>query len=253
MRLNLAGDIVPQESFRDNKLNKGDESSNSAASATTEDQLTSLDTADSGSSQRLAAEAILPDSSSSVVTDVKIEPQGDLDVDECDEAPDLEEAREEALQCDDLFEGEFNFFDTNMGGECGVLPTSLRSNSSSSTMTDCSCYSKDLWAELACHMNISDGTFGSDVSNESTLTGNMEKEDEVGFENLGLEDIENVSAELTLPGSPEVEMLETSSLMKKKLSWTALLEAPFPDTSFQLLKTGGNSLDWQPGVLAKTT
>lgn len=218
-----------------------DQSSNSAASATTEDSHASLDTADSGSPRRLAAEAILADSSSSGVTNVKIEPQGDPDVNECDQALDLAEVREEELECDDLFEGDFSFLDTSIGEECGALPIQVRSNSDSSTMTDCSGYSKDLWAELACHMNISDGTFGSDGSNESTLTASMEKEDEVGFENLGLEDIEDANAELTVPGSPEVEMLETSSLMKKKQPWTALLDPPSLDSCFQLLKTGGNS------------
>lgn len=246
--LNLAGGSIPQDPHRDRKFNKAEEPSNSAASATTQEPRATLDTADSGSPRKLAAEAILPESSSSLIADFKVEPQGYPDLKEPDEALDLENIREQAMQCDDLFDEGFDFFDTNGGGEVGALPTLLRSNSSSSSMTDSSCYSKDLWAELACHMTISDGTFGSNISDESTLSASMETGRDIRVEDLDLEDVGTGNAELVAPGSPEVEMLDTSSLMNKKQSWTALINEPSPKSSSQLLQPGGSNLDWQPGV-----
>jgi hypothetical protein len=226
------------------------ESSNSAASATTPDATANLDTADSGSPRKLAAEAILPESSSSWMIDCKEAEDNEATA---DRAPDLENVRQDALTCNDFFVEGLDFFDTK-GDAAGMLtPSLMRSNSNSSTMTDSSAFSKDLWAELACHMQISDGTFESDLSNESksTLTGNnveIGQEDEIGVEDLNVDDIGMGSTELLMPGSPEVEMLETSSLMEKKQAWTTLLADPLDlprlSPAFQL--SGGANLDnWQ--------
>jgi hypothetical protein len=196
----------------------------SAASGTTpETPEDGLDTADSGSPKRLAeaiaaeaarsprrlaAEAILPESSSSWLAD------NELELPEPNRAEDLEQVREEIIEFDDIL----NVDDFE-------IPELRRSNSDSSTMTESSAFSKDLWADLACHMTISDSKFGSDISNDSTLTANNNM-DKYGLpiEDLELEDMtSDEQPELTMPTSPEVEMLETSSLMLKKQPWTTLL------------------------------
>lgn len=172
-----------------------------------------------------------------------------------DRAQDLENVRQDALTCNDFFVEEgLDFFDSK-GDTAGMLTPGalMRSNSNSSTMTDSTAFSKDLWAELACHMQISDGTFESDLSNESksTLTGNnveIGQEDAIVVEDLNVEDIGMGSTELLMPSSPEVELLETSSLLKKKQAWTTLLpdplDAPQVSRAFQL--SGGASPDnWQ--------
>ncbi|KAG0628933.1 hypothetical protein M758_1G063900 [Ceratodon purpureus] len=201
----------------------------SAASGTTPDgQDDSLDTADSvcprklaeavlaqNSPWRLAAEAILPESSSSWLADG---PETEPNV-----ATDLEKVRDEQIEFKDFDLGvdDLDSFDPKLP-EVDNLPRLLRSNSDSSTMTDSSAFSKDLWAELACHMAIPDGEFGSDVSNDSTLIGNMDKYG-VPIEDLDLEDIANSEEQYIMPDSPEVEMLDTSSLMQKKQAWTTML------------------------------
>lgn len=199
----------------------------SAASGTTPDTPEDgLDTADSGSPKRLAeaiaaevsrsprrlaAEAILPESSSSWLAD------NELELPEPDRAEDLEQVRDDFIEFNDLL--DVDDFE---------LPEPRRSNSDSSTMTESSAFSKDLWADLACHMTISDSKFGSDlsndISNDSTLTANNNI-DKYGLpiEDLELEDMTSDEHELTMPTSPEVEMLETSSLMCKKQPWTTLL------------------------------
>jgi hypothetical protein len=201
----------------------------SAASGTSPDAPDDgLDTADSGSPRklaeaslaensprRLAAEAILPESSSSWLTDgPQLEPH---------EAVDLEKVRHEQIVFHDfdLDVEDLDSFDPKLS-DVDDLPSLRRSNSDSSTMTESSAFSKDLWAELACHMTISDGKFGSDVSNDSTLTANMDKQG-VPIEDLDLEDIANSEEQLVMPGSPEVELLHTSSLMQKKQAWSTLL------------------------------
>lgn len=194
-----------------------------------------LDTADSGSPRklaeaiaegqsprRLAAEAILPESSSSWLADgARTEPN---------EATDLEKVRREQIEFNDfdLDVEDLDSFDPKLS-HADNLPRLMRSNSDSSTMTDSSAFSKDLWAELACHMTISDGKFGSDVSNDSTLTANMDKHG-VPIEDLELEGnsqemftLSGTPEEYREPGSPEVEMLDTSSLMEKKQPWSTLL------------------------------
>ncbi|KAG0592054.1 hypothetical protein KC19_1G221100 [Ceratodon purpureus] len=218
------------EPVQHRKSNLGEQPlTESAASGTTPDgQDDSLDTADSGSPRklaeailaqnsprRLAAEAILPESSSSWLADG---PEAEPNV-----ATDLEKVRDEQIEFNDFDLGveDLDSFDPKLP-EVHNLPRLLRSNSDSSTMTDSSAFSKDLWAELACHMAISDGKFGSDVSNDSTLTGNMDKHG-VPIEDLELEDIANSEEQYIMPGSPEVEMLDTSSLMQKKQAWTTLL------------------------------
>jgi hypothetical protein len=89
-------------------------------------------------------------------------------------------------------------------------------------------------------MTISDGTFSSNVSNDSTLTASVENGGggdsaaaPAAPAELTLEEIEPLigqdfifegSPEMEMSvSSPEVQMLETSSLMKKKESWSALL------------------------------
>lgn len=205
----------------------------SAASGTSpESPDEGLDTADSGSPRkladaiasevsrsprRLAAEAILPESSSSWLADA---PQT-----EPNQATDLEKVREELIEFNDILDVEdFGNFDSKLP-EGADLPRLLRSNSDSSTMTDSSAFSKDLWAELACHMTISDTKFGSDISNDSTLTANISNMDRYGvpIQDLDLEDMGNSDEQLSLPSSPEVEMLDTSTLMQKKQPWTTLL------------------------------
>ncbi len=233
----------------------------SAASATTkpEPHDANLDTADSGSPRRLAAEAELPESSSNWLTaaEVKHEFGGGgagggsstqvaavVAVDN-QRALDLETTREQALEdCPDLLDCNFDFLDMKLDEE-DLLPHLLtRTPSNASTMTNSSTYSKDLWANLACQMTISDGTFSSNVSNDSTLTACVENGGggdsapapaaPAVVAELTLEEIEPLigqdfifqgSSEMEMSvSSPEVQMLETSSLMKKKESWSALLQ-----------------------------
>jgi len=236
----------------------------SAASATTkpEPHDANLDTADSGSPRKLAAEAELPESSSNWLTaaEVKHEFGGGgagggsstqaaaVVAADNQRALDLEITREQALEdCPDLLDCNFDFLDMKLDEEY-LLPQLLtRTASNASTMTNSSTYSKDLWANLACQMTISDGTFSSNVSNDSTLTASVENGG--GGDSAPAPAAPAVVAELTLEeiepligqdfifqgspememsvSSPEVQMLETSSLMKKE-SWSALLQTP-PD------------------------
>jgi hypothetical protein len=232
----------------------------SAASATTkpEPHDANLDTADSGSPRKLAAEAELPESSSNWLTaaEVKHEFGGGgagggsstqaaaVVAADNQRALDLEITREQALEdCPDLLDCNFDFLDMKLDEEY-LLPQLLtRTASNASTMTNSSTYSKDLWANLACQMTISDGTFSSNVSNDSTLTASVENGG--GGDSAAAPAAPAVVAELTLEeiepligqdfifqgspememsvSSPEVQMLETSSLMKKE-SWSALLQ-----------------------------
>ncbi|KAH9565898.1 hypothetical protein CY35_04G101900 [Sphagnum magellanicum] len=232
----------------------------SAASATTkpEPHDANLDTADSGSPRKLAAEAELPESSSNWLTaaEVKHEFGGGgagggsstqaaaVVAADNQRALDLEITREQALEdCPDLLDCNFDFLDMKLDEEY-LLPQLLtRTASNASTMTNSSTYSKDLWANLACQMTISDGTFSSNVSNDSTLTASVENGG--GGDSAPAPAAPAVVAELTLEeiepligqdfifqgspememsvSSPEVQMLETSSLMKKE-SWSALLQ-----------------------------
>jgi hypothetical protein len=73
---------------------------------------------------------------------------------------------QELLKCD--LQGSDNLFDNldflHMefdGAELPQLPA--RSNVDSSMMTNISTYSSDLWVNLACHVNASDGTMDSDA------------------------------------------------------------------------------------------
>lgn len=209
----------------------------SAASGTApESPEDGLDTADSGSPRkiadavaaevsrsprRLAAEAILPESSSSWLADAPHVQEG---MAEPDQDTDLEKVRDELIEFNDILDVEdFDNFESKLP-DGADLPPLLRSNSDSSTMTDSSAFSKDLWAELACHMTISDTKFGSDMSNDgSTLTASMDRYG-VAIQDLDLEGMGNSDEHLSLPSSPEVEMLATSSLMQKKQPWTTLLE-----------------------------
>lgn len=234
----------------------------SAASATTkpEPHDANLDTADSGSPRKLAAEAELPESSSNWLTaaEVKHEFGGGgagggsstqaaaVVAADNQRALDLETTREQALEdCPDLLDCNFDFLDMKLDEE-DLLPHLLtRTPSNASTMTNSSSYSKELWANLACQMTISDGTFSSNVSNDSTLTASVENGGggdsaaaPAAPAELTLEEIEPLigqdfifegSPEMEMSvSSPEVQMLETSSLMKKKESWSALLHTP-PD------------------------
>jgi len=229
----------------------------SAASATTkpEPHDANLDTADSGSPRKLAAEAELPESSSNWLTaaEVKHEFGGGgagggsstqaaaFVAADNQRALDLETTREQALEdCPDLLDCNFDFLDMKLDEE-DLLPHLLtRTPSNASTMTNSSSYSKELWANLACQMTISDGTFSSNVSNDSTLTASVENGGggdsaaaAAAPAELTLEEIEPLigqdfifegSPEMEMSvSSPEVQMLETSSLMKKKESWSALL------------------------------
>ncbi len=229
----------------------------SAASATTkpEPHDANLDTADSGSPRKLAAEAELPESSSNWLTaaEVKHEFGGGgagggsstqaaaVVAADNQRALDLETTREQALEdCPDLLDCNFDFLDMKLDEE-DLLPHLLtRTPSNASTMTNSSSYSKELWANLACQMTISDGTFSSNVSNDSTLTASVENGGggdsaaaPAAPAELTLEEIEPLigqdfifegSPEMEMSvSSPEVQMLETSSLMKKKESWSALL------------------------------
>lgn len=210
------------------KSNLGGGPTESAASGTVPDgQDEGLDTADSGSPRklleasiaemsrtsprRLAAEAILPESSSSWLED--------NDAHEPNEALDLEKVRNEQIVFNDLLDVEdLDILDPKLA----ELPRLLRSNSDSSTMTDSSVFSKDLWEELACHMTISDGTLESGKSNDSSslTANNMEKHD------VRCDDVEGIcisDGQLVSPYSPEVEMLDNSPLMQKKQAWTTLL------------------------------
>jgi hypothetical protein len=238
-----------------------EETTMSAASATTkpEPHDANLDTADSGSPRKLAAEAELPESSSNWLTaaEVKHEFGGGaaaagsstqaaaVVAADNQRAFDLETTREQALEdCPDLLDCNFDFLDMKLDEE-DLLPHLLtRTPSNASTMTNSSSYSKDLWANLACQMTISDGTFSSNVSNDSTLTASVENGG--GGDSAAAPAAPAVVAELTLEeieplieqdfifqgspememsvSSPEVQMLETSSLMKKKESWSALLQ-----------------------------
>ena len=217
----------PEPNFqRKSNLGSGHSGTESAASGTSPDmQDDGLDTADSGSPKkladailadsprRLAAEAILPESSSSWLAD---SPQA-----EPHEATDLEKVRHAQIEFHDfdLDVEDLDTFDPKLS-DVDNLPRLLRSNSDSSTMTESSAFSKDLWAELACHMTISDGKFGSDISNDSTMTANIDRHG-VPIEDLDVDDSEEQL--INEPGSPEVEMLDTSSLMQKKQAWTTLL------------------------------
>lgn len=218
-------------SHRKSNLGKHEKivSPQSAASGTTPEVADDgLDTADSGSPRkmadaaevsrsprRLAAEAILPESSSSWLADAQ---NGQTPP---NQAMDLEKVRGEIIEFNDILDVEdFDSFDSKLP-EGADLPGLLRSNSDSSTMTDSSAFSKDLWAELACHMSISDSKFGSDISNDSTLTASMSNVDRYG---VPIQDLDLEDEQLSVPNSPEVEMLDTSSLMQKKQPWTTLLE-----------------------------
>jgi hypothetical protein len=246
----------------DSRVNREVEATTmSAASATTKPEChdANLDTADSGSPRKLAAEAELPESSSNWLTaaEVKHEFGGGgagggsstqaaaVVAADNQRALDLETTREQALEdCPDLLDCNFDFLDMKLDEE-DLLPHLLtRTPSNASTMTNSSTYSKDLWANLGCQMTISDGTFSSNVSNDSTLTASVENgggDDSAAapaapavVAELTLEEIEPLigqdfifqgSPEMEMSvSSPEVQMLETSSLMKKKESWSALLE-----------------------------
>ncbi|CAM6023480.1 unnamed protein product [Sphagnum balticum] len=222
----------------------------SAASATTKPEChdANLDTADSGSPRKLAAEAELLESSSNWLTAAEVKHEfggggaagGSSTQAAADNqrALDLETTREQALEdCPDLLDCNFDFLDMKLDEE-DLLPHLLtRTPSNASTMTNSSTYSKDLWANLACQMTISDGTFSSNVSNDSTLEnggGGDSAAAPAAPVELTLEEIEPLigqdfifqgSPEIEMSvSSPEVQMLETSSLMKKKESWSALLQ-----------------------------
>ncbi len=65
----------------------------------------------------------------------------------------------------DILDMEFD------GAELPQLPA--RSNIDSSMMKNISTYSSDLWVNLACHVNVSDGTMDSDALNISRQTGSL--------------------------------------------------------------------------------
>ncbi|KAG0571791.1 hypothetical protein KC19_VG042800 [Ceratodon purpureus] len=114
----------------------------------------------------------------------------------------------------DLFDG---FKVEDDGGGDMILPPLLRTKSGSSTMTDTSALSKDLWTELACHVDISDTSLVSDqYSNGSTTTICKD-----GLSDLNEEDLQSMMQPL---GSPEVLLLEDSPLRCKKEAWTCLLD-----------------------------
>ncbi|KAH9565897.1 hypothetical protein CY35_04G101900 [Sphagnum magellanicum] len=210
----------------------------SAASATTkpEPHDANLDTADSGSPRKLAAEAELPESSSNWLTaaEVKHEFGGGgagggsstqaaaVVAADNQRALDLEITREQALEdCPDLLDCNFDFLDMKLDEEY-LLPQLLtRTASNASTMTNSSTYSKDLWANLACQMTISDGTFSSNVSNDSTLTASVENGGggdsapapaaPAVVAELTLEEIEPlIGQDFIFQGSPEMEMSVSS-------------------------------------------
>jgi hypothetical protein len=220
----------------------------SAASATTKPEChdANLDTADSGSPRKLAVEAELLESSSNWLTAAEVKHEfggggaagGSSTQADNQRALDLETTREQALEdCPDLLDCNFDFLDMKLDEE-DLLPHLLtRTPSNASTMTNSSTYSKDLWANLACQMTISDGTFSSNVSNDSTLEnggGGDSAAAPAAPVELTLEEIEPlIGQDFIFQGSPEIEMsvsspdvqmLETSSLMKKKESWSALLQ-----------------------------
>jgi hypothetical protein len=153
----------------------------------------------------------------------------------------LEESlqQHDLAESDDLFDN-LDFLDTKFDG-AEMLPQLLaRSNSNSSTMTNTSTYSSDLWGNLASHINISDGTMDSDASNESMPTapapsrkGGMDFQDESKVQFVDVKDAADSIGDLERPGSPDVEMLETSPLMNKKHAWTSLLQSPASANSQQ--------------------
>jgi hypothetical protein len=114
---------------------------------------------------------------------------------------------------DDLLGQEFDLFDGGVS-----LPPLLRTNSGSSTMTDTSTFSKDLWPELAYHADVSDTSLVSDqLSNGSSTTVCRD-----GLSDLNEEDLQSMMQQP--PGSPEVTLLENSPLLCKKEAWTSLLQ-----------------------------
>lgn len=117
--------------------------------------------------------------------------------------------------CDeDLLGQQFDLFDGGVS-----LPPLLRTNSGSSTMTDTSTFSKNLWPELAYHADISDTS--DQLSNGSSTTVCRD-----GLSDLNEEDLQSMMQQP--PGSPEVTLLENSPLLCKKEAWTSLLQLPRP-------------------------
>ncbi len=252
------GDQFPQVVKRLQELKESTEnlSSNSAASATTRDSTANFDTANSERlSQKnnvVVEEAdVIPRPSPPTWTMMSsnLHPQSqEADVEEQIQQQQLQpQGRnlEESLQQHDLAESDdlfdnLDFLDTKFDG-AEMLPQLLaRSNSNSSTMTNTSTYSSDLWGNLASHINISDGTMDSDASNESMPTapapstkGGMDFQDESKVQFVDVKDAADSTGDLECPGSPDVEMLETSPLMNKKHAWTSLLQSPASANSQQ--------------------
>ncbi|CAK9214422.1 unnamed protein product [Sphagnum troendelagicum] len=254
----LPGDQFPQVVKRLQELKETTEnlSSNSAASATTRDSTANFDTANSETlSQKnnvVVEEAdVIPRPSPPTWTMMSsnLHPQSqEADVEEQIQQQQLQSQGrnlEESLQQHDLAESDdlfdnLDFLDTKFDG-AEMLPQLLaRSNSNSSTMTNTSTYSSDLWGNLASHINISDGTMDSDASNESMPTapapcrkGGMDFQDESKVQFVDVKDAADSIGDLVCPGSPDVEMLETSPLMNKKHAWTSLLQSPASANSQQ--------------------
>lgn len=125
------------------------------------------------------------------------------------------------MDCNDLLGKEFDLFDFKMDEGDMQLPPSLKTNSNSSTMTDSSAFSRDLWTELACHGDISETVLDSDHSIASSTTLGEDKPEDVHvLRSLTEDDMQR----LTMPESPEVTLFEISPSLNRKEAWTSLLE-----------------------------
>ncbi|XP_024398312.1 uncharacterized protein [Physcomitrium patens] len=194
---------------------------NSAASFTDPDPSATLDTATSLSQHQAAEVALSYDLLEPLPRHPKPEPVQELQLSAEPSFPPLLQEPQEPMDCNDLLGKEFDLFDFKMDEGDMQLPPSLKTNSNSSTMTDSSAFSRDLWTELACHGDISETVLDSDHSIASSTTLGEDKPEDVHvLRSLTEDDMQR----LTMPESPEVTLFEISPSLNRKEAWTSLLE-----------------------------
>jgi hypothetical protein len=157
----MTGCSLPQdtEKLQELKVKETELSTNRMASASSQDLATNIDTLNSE-----ASEKHVMSNRNLYINEVAMQL-------EHQEGGTQELLQRDLQGSDNLFDN-LDFLDMEFdGAELPQLPA--RSNIDSSMMTNISTYSSDLWVNLACHVNVSDGTMDSDALNVSRQTGSL--------------------------------------------------------------------------------